>query len=124
MSASTPTESQTKLTRDEARAAIFGAKTTKTVATLNGVRVYLQEPQLGAVMDFQQEEDRKRGACMMLVRFVHTEDGEPVFEEADVDSLLELPFNKDMRDLQNKIQVMLGVAPTAADKSPATEESG
>ena len=111
------------LSRDDARAAIFAAKPDKHDATFNGVPVVLIEPSLDQIMSAQAQEDRKRGAAMMLVRFVHLPDGSPLFEEADIEQILQLPFNKDMRDLNMKIQKLIGVMATDDTKSPASGQS-
>lgn len=125
MSASTPApEAEPKtLSRDEARAKIFGAKASATPMTLFGVPVDLREPPISEVMDSQVEEDRKRGSMMMLVRYVYLRDSEqPLFEEADIETLLTLPFGKDFRDINLAIQKMLGVIPSGDDKSQASAQ--
>lgn len=118
-----PTNTETPISRDDARAAIFAAKPTSYPAKFNGVDVVLLEPDLNDILSAQAQEDRKRGAAMMLVRFVHLPDGTPLFEEADIEQILTLPFNKDMRDLNTQIQKLIGVVPTNDDKSPAQAES-
>lgn len=109
------------LTRDEARAKVFGTKAVAQTLTLWGVEVELREPSIGAVIDTQAEEDRKRAAMNMLVRYVFLPDGTPLFEEADIEALLALPFGKDYREVQYAIMRLTGVMPEAADKS-ITEE--
>lgn len=121
MSATPETNQAKVLSRDEARAAVFAAKPAKFPAKFNGVDVELVEPTLDEIMSAQNQEDRKRGAAMMLVRFVHLPNGEPLFEEGDIEEMLRMPFNKDMRDLNLQIQKLIGVVPDAADKSTSTE---
>jgi len=113
-----PEKTAETLSRDEARSAIFAAKPTHYNAKFNGVAVILVEPSLADIMSAQQEEDRKRAAAMMLVRFVHLPNGEPLFEEGDVEQILLMPFNQDMRELNMQIQKLIGVTPEADDKSP------
>ena len=105
------------LTRDEARAQAFNAKPISYPAVFNGVDVILLEPSLAEIMSAQADEDRKRGAATMLIRFVHLPDGTPLFEEADIEVILQMPFNADMRNLNLKIQQLIGVMPSTEDKS-------
>lgn len=109
------------VSRDSARALIFGAKPViRSDLTLQGVPVDLREPSVGVVIDSQTDEDRKRAFAQMLIRYVYPRGGaEPLFEEADIDNLLELPFNKEMQDLNQAINKMIGVVPSTDDKSGA-----
>ena len=117
-----PTSTPEKvLTRDEARAAIFGSKPKSEITTFNGVKVELREPQVNDVLDFQQNTDRKAGVTRLLVNYVYMPSGEKLFEEEDAESILALPWNQDFNALQNKIMAMMGVVPTPADKSPDPE---
>lgn len=110
------------LSRDEARAAIFGTKSKSEDAVFNGVKVELREPSVSDVLDFQQNSDRKAGVTNLLVNYVYMpKTQEKLFEPEDADSLLALPWNSDFQALQNKILSMMGVVPTPADKSPDTE---
>lgn len=118
---STPTEPEKKLSRDEARAAIFQVKSKSELTTFNGVQVELREPSVQDVLDFQQNLDRKAGVSNLLVNYVYLPDGEKLFEPEDAEQLLALPWNQDFNALQNKILLMMGVVPTPEDKSPDKE---
>lgn len=109
------------MTRDEARAKIFAAKPEGQKATLFGVEIELREPPISDVLDTQMQEDRKRAAMIMLIRYCYLPNGEPLFEEGDIETLLSLPFGKDYRDVNMAIQRMIGVIPSLDDKS-STEE--
>lgn len=113
----------TPMSRDDIRAAIFGAKPQVETATFFGAPIELHEPSTSDVLDFQQSENRKQAVAMMLINYVYVPGtSTPVFEAADVDSILALPFGKDMQQLQTKILALLGVSPSTADKSPIPEE--
>ena len=110
--------------RDDARAAIFNTRAIGTPADFNGVPVELVEPSLEVVTKLQNldPENQRSQTAMMLVNFVHLPDGGgPMFDVADIDALLLLPFNTSMRKLTMAIAEMLGVNPTIADKSEAPE---
>jgi len=115
----TPTKKKWSLA--EARGAIFNQKPKSVSLEFAGVPVRLQEPGYGEVMEANADEDRKRAMANMLVRYVYldTDDGSIVklFSEEDVDSILSLPFNDDIRSLSEALNKMLGVQPTAEDKS-------
>ena len=115
------TEPEKKLSRDEARAAIFQVKSKSELTTFNGVKVELREPSVQDVLDFQQNLDRKAGVSNLLVNYVYLPDGEKLFEPEDAEQLLALPWNQDFNALQNKILLMMGVVPTPEDKSPDKE---
>lgn len=114
----TPT-SKHQFSRDEIRQAFLDAKPKSQSLTVFGVEVFLKEPPLGVVLDTEAAEDRKVAMVTMIVKYVHTEDGTPVFDESDIDGLLGVPFSADMRTLSEAISKMTGVSPTTEDKSPA-----
>lgn len=118
---SAPAEPAKKWSRDEIRTQIFGAKPQHEPITLFGAPVELREPNMETVLDFQISNDRKSAIAVMMINYVFTADGEPVFEEGDVEAILQMPFNADVRNLQTKILALLGVSPTAEDKSPTEE---
>ncbi len=107
-------------TRDEIRARIFGAKAKSYPLTFFGAKIELREPPTGELLEMQQvnDEDKKAGMTMMMCRYVFTPDGQKVFEEADADAIMDLPFGEDMNRLQQEVQRLLGVTPSTADKSP------
>ena len=101
----------------DARAAIFNAKPQTQALTFAGVPIIIQEPAFGEVIDSQQNEDRKVGMAMLIVKYVYLADGQKLFSEEDVDSIIALPWNEDLRTLNNAISKFLGVAPSNDDKS-------
>ena len=86
--------------RDDIRAQIFSSENKKAqskLITVFGVKLELKQPSLGEIIDAQAEEDRKRGIVNMLIRYAFVpETNERVFEEADFDSILGLPFGDEI----------------------------
>src|ERR1700729_1834279 len=68
----------------DARAAIFNAKPQTQALTFAGVPIIIQEPAFGEVIDSQQNEDRKVGMAMLIVKYVYLADGQKLFSEEDV----------------------------------------
>lgn len=115
----------TNLSRDELRALLLGDKPTEHEVLFKGKKLVLREPPLGQVLDFQAmaQEDRKTATALLMVRYVYVPGtDERVFDEADADVILSMPFSKDLSNLLNNIIKMTEVAVTDADKSEATEK--
>lgn len=111
-------------TREEALAQIFGAKPKGSPTTLFGVPVELREPSLDEVLDAQNSEDKKRSAVDMIIRFTYLPgSSERLFGDEHVESLLSLPFGKDLQQLQKAIGQLLGMDVTDEDKSQAPQIS-
>lgn len=111
-------------TRDSIRAGIFNFKTQGTPGVLNGQNVELREPDLDTVLEFQMSgsEDRKLQSARMLINYVYVPGTDQrVFDDEDVDMIMRLPFNKDLKKLTEQITALLGVEPKAEDKSPDSE---
>lgn len=110
-----------KFTKEQIRDAFLSAKPKSKEIQLFGVMVYLREPPTEVVLGAQALEDRKMAIGQLMTQYLFTADGEQVFDEADIDGLLNMPFGDDMRRLNQAINELLGVTPTEADKSPAAE---
>ena len=108
-------------TRDELRSKIFASKAFMTQEiTLFGATVELRQPTLGQILSAQEEDDRKVGLLRLLVEycFVPGTD-ERVFEDGDLESIMNMPFSKDIEELN---KVMLGL--TNIDVLGAEKNSG
>ena len=84
-------------TRDEIRSAIFAEKklATKQVKFF-GMDIEIRQPVLATVLAVQNNEDRQSAVIDTLVKYAYVPGtNDKVFEEADTDSLLKLPFGKD-----------------------------
>jgi hypothetical protein len=107
-------------TRDQIREAIFNAKPNRTPITLFGMKLELVEPPLSIVLAAQQNEDRSMAVAEMIVRYTYMPGTQvQVFEDADLNAILALPFGKDLAGLNAAITEMMGVTPDDADKSGA-----
>lgn len=109
------------LDRDAARAAILGAKIRAEPAELFGVKVEIRDSTVEEMLDFQSNDDKKAAFVQTLISKVYVPGGDRLFEEGDFDSIMSMPFNDDLMNLQTKIMAFMGVTPTQADKSPPQE---
>lgn len=107
------TTEKKSMTRDEMRAAIFhNSKPKSTEFTFFGVMIELRQPPMKAVMEAQAiaAENRGMAAAQMVVRYAYVPGtNDRVFEEADIDSILAMPFGKDLADLNVKIAELTNV---------------
>lgn len=107
--------------RDDARTAIFGMQPLVVPANLNGVKVEIRQPSIDHVISFQQSsgDDRKEVIAHLFINYIFIPGGDPVFELGDVPTILQMPWNRDVLNIQNKILALMGVAPDTEDKSTA-----
>lgn len=112
------------MTRAEIRAALFSHTEPGEMGSLYGIPVELRAPDLDTVLDFQMSDanNRKQMSANMLIRYVYVPGTmEHVFDDEDVDQILKMPFNKDLKKLMEQITALLGVEPAAGDKSEDQE---
>jgi hypothetical protein len=102
------TQPPAKLTRDQMREKIFSSnnpeRNVRKLITLYGVEVELRRATLGAILDRQDDTNRKKALVNMMCQYCYvpgTDD--KVFEETDFDSILNLPFNNDLAALNQAI---------------------
>lgn len=100
----------TPLTRDEIRAKVLGAKPlVKVVEDFFGVTVELRQPDLGTILN-AREEDQSNQVTRMLTDFTFVPGTEEkVFEPADADALIKLPFGPPMQRFIDSMNEILGV---------------
>lgn len=98
------------LTRDEIRAKVLGAKPlVKVVENFFGVTVELRQPDLGTILN-AREEDQSNQVTRMLTQFTFVPGTEEkVFEDADADALIKLPFGEQMQRFIDAMNEILGV---------------
>lgn len=118
----TPTATPAELTREEALNKIFSAKPEHADAVLFGVPVQLRNPTLDEVLEAQAQEDKKRVAVDMLIRYTFLPNGEKLFGEEHFESILALPFGKDLQDVQKAIMKLSGIEVQADDKSQTEKD--
>lgn len=121
-------ESNTKDVRNEIRAKVFaGGNVDSEVLDVFGTQIELRPPTLGALMDAQSIEDTKVSVAKMIIEYSFVPGTNvQVFEEADIDSILDLRFGEDLRKMQAAITRLSGVDMERAKedvKSPLDETS-
>lgn len=90
-------------TRDEIRSAIFNQKVHHKEVEFAGIKMELRQPNVGAIIG-RERTDSKAFMTQMLIDYCYVPGTEErVFEEADQDSLMAVPFNSDWVNLQKKI---------------------
>ncbi len=99
--------------RDSIRSKIFSSNAFKreTIEVFDTTIDVRQAP-LGRVLDLQGmfSSDRKAAISRALIEFCVVPDtNEAVFDEGDVEQILELPFGEDFQKLQEKINKIMGV---------------
>ncbi len=114
--------------RDEIRAKVFASSNTVTeVLDVYGTQIELKPPTLGALMDAQDAPDTKTSVARMIIEYSYVPGTQiRVFEEADIDSILDLRFGEDLRKMQAAITRLSGVDMDQAKediKSPLEETS-
>lgn len=108
--------------RDGMRALIFGAKPKGELIEFFGTTLELRDPPTSVVLDAQNETDKKAAMMNLIIRYSYLPGtNTQVFEESDTDSLLALPFGKDMMKMNSTIQKLMGIEVTPATKSVAAE---
>lgn len=99
--------------RDELRAAIFhNSKPNSTTLTFFGVEIELRQPPMKDVMEAQATaaENRALAAAQMVVRYAYVPGtNERVFEDADIDAIMQMPFGADLANLNVKIAELTNV---------------
>lgn len=96
--------------RREIRNKILQAKPEVRQLNLFGADVELRQPPLKEIMEFQQSGDTTDAAARMVQRYVFVPGTDMrVFEEADLESILGIPFGKDMQALQEAINDLTGI---------------
>lgn len=95
-------------TRDEIRSAIFSPKKAKSkTVTFFGTKIEIRQSTLMDIVSAAGEEDRKSAIAGALIRSAYVPGtDQKVFEEADTDSLLQLPFGGDFIKVNEAIQEM------------------
>lgn len=109
------TTKQVQPTRDEIRAAIFNQKAAVEPVVFFGQKLELRQPELGTILDMRQEGLEMNGMKMLTDFAFVPGTNEKVFEEADTESLRQLPFGPDVQRLMSAVAVLLGVSAEGLD---------
>ena len=91
--------------RKSIRDSIFlNAKPKTKILEFFGTSIELRQPPMKAVMELQAHEDRTRAAAEMIVRYAYVPGtSEQVFDSADVDTIMSLPFGGDLSRINTAI---------------------
>lgn len=93
------------MSRDSIRTAIFAEKVSRSVVTLdNGAEVEVRDGNVGDMLDAISVDDVKKRVARLLINSCYVPGTEEkVFEEADFDSLMELPANGVYKKLMDAV---------------------
>ena len=83
-----------------------------------GQTVELRQPPLKAILQAQEIENRAEAVARMIVQYVFDPTtGKPVFNDADVELLQDLPFGHDMAVMQQAITELTDIDMEAGAKN-------
>jgi hypothetical protein len=103
--------SKVVLTRDEIRAKVFGAKPLrKLVPDFFGADVEIVQPSLGVILETRQEGESGQISKMLIDYTFVPNTQEKVFEPADAEAIMGIPFGKDMKLFTDTMNEILGVS--------------
>lgn len=105
-------------TAGDIRAAIFDAKPKSTIITLFGKKIELKQPTMGNMFKAQAAKDTAHASAQMLIEYAHVPGTDiKVFDPADVDAVVNLPWGKDLVDVQTAIGKLTGIDLTAVKEA-------
>lgn len=99
--------------RDQLRAKIFSADSARPKSMeveFFGVTVEIRQPSLGRILDLQNDDDRKAAMVDMIIEYAYVPgEQERVFEDADTDTLLGMPWGEDFVRVNDAISKLTGL---------------
>ena len=108
--------------RDDIRAAIFGAKPNSTTIEFFGHNIELRQPTLGDTMAMRRA-NAEDATVQMLVQYAFVPGtNDHVFEETDADSIRNIPFGPDMLRLSQAVNALIGVTAEGLEKQVGEAE--
>lgn len=103
--------------RKTIRDAMLNAKPESRAIRIFGFDVTVRQPSLQEVMAYQNSDNQSRMAAEMIQRYVFMPDGKQrVFDEADIESIMNMPFGADMNTLQDALNDLMGVQKITEDE--------
>lgn len=95
--------------RRSIRDQILSTKAETRILSLFGTEVELRQPDLREIMNYNSQEDRSAAAADMVIRYLYVPGTNVrIFEDSDVDAVLNLPFGPDMQRLQKAVNELTG----------------
>lgn len=105
--------------RDRLRSALFGIKPRSMVIEVAGEKLELRQPPVSAVLDTAQSadgDDKKVGIAKMVMQYCYVPGtDERVFEDADIDAMMQMPFGEEWKALQEAIDKLTNFSKTASE---------
>lgn len=97
--------------RDAMRSTIFASRNVESeLVTLAGEEIEIRTPSLGAVLDSREESSTKRMMARMIINYCYVPGtDQQLFESADMEMLLNMPFNREFVKLNEAIQRLTGI---------------
>lgn len=99
--------------RDAIRAAFFNQKIQVKTVTVAGIKMEIRQPAVGDIMLMQVPEgmdSRKYAAAKVLCDYCYVPGtDEKVFDQADIESILAVPFSGDWVKLQSEIDSLTDI---------------
>lgn len=97
--------------RDTIREAVFTSRKPKSKSiSFRGADIEIRQPSVRLIMDLANAEDKASSAAKMLINFAYVPGTDiKIFDMEDTDSLLNMPFDEDWKDVNEAIAEMTGV---------------
>ena len=96
--------------RTTIRTAIFAGKAKTLPVNAFGVKLELRQPSMGELLDLQDLPNQKSRVVASLIRYCYVPGTkEKVFDEADTNSILALPFDKNFIAINDAIAELTGI---------------
>lgn len=112
-------------TRDSIRTKIFAdakSRFQRKVVDFQGVDIEVRQPSLGQIMGAQENESNTEGTIKLAIEHCYVPGTEEkIFDDADKDSLLALPFDQGMANINQAIADMTGISLTEDDAEKNSE---
>jgi len=106
--------------RDLIRSAMFSIKPRSTIVELaSGVKVEVRQPTIGdLVEDPDRVNGRREASARMIIRYCFVPGTEEkVFDDADIESLLAVPFGNEWVKLQKAIEGLIDLDTVVAEQA-------
>lgn len=105
--------------RDALRAKLLKSKQFRfEEIVLFGAKVEVRQPSVGAILDAQENPDRKAAIVDMLIGYCYVPGTkEKIFDEGDRAAILQWPFGEDMVRLSRTIENMTSIDIASAEKN-------
>jgi len=97
--------------RDELRGKIFAHRPLKSeIVHIFGQDVEVRQPTLGQILDVKEDPDRRKAIVRLMINYCFVPGtNERVFEEADFESIISMPFGDDLRLVNEAINKLTGI---------------